>query len=248
MRRLLPLLLSLSLTFPALSSAKNSVEQQIRTIAAFHSIEVDGAFDVTITTGKVATLTVSADKQLLPWISTTVSGDQLSIALKEGVKPHYQHRPNIQVSLSELESIVASNHAKIVISSLHNQSFNLGLDNHSELTLSQASVKTNLVIAATNHSHATVSGEAKNLLINGSNHCDINADEMTTAAATINLLDHSTAVVSTQQVTVNESNHCLLKLGPETTKIRGHLHNHSTIDSPQSDTTESFITNDTEFD
>lgn len=58
-----------------------------RAVGAFTAVEVRGVIDLDLTVGAGPSLELSGDHNLLPLVTTEVSGDRLIIATKEGVRP-----------------------------------------------------------------------------------------------------------------------------------------------------------------
>ena len=54
------------------ANTKSSVASENRTVKEFHGIKVGGAFEVSISQGSQASLTIEADKEALPNITTKV--------------------------------------------------------------------------------------------------------------------------------------------------------------------------------
>jgi hypothetical protein len=67
-----------------------------RTISDYNKISVGGNFDVTLVKGKVGTITIKTDENLLEYIETDVEKGSLSIKEKKG----YQIRPKKQVEIT----------------------------------------------------------------------------------------------------------------------------------------------------
>src|SRR5262252_6745985 len=63
-----------------------SITTTNRPITDFSALEVTGAYQIQWSSGKPA-LTISTDQNLLPLITTSVSGGSLHIAWKENLRP-----------------------------------------------------------------------------------------------------------------------------------------------------------------
>lgn len=90
------------------------VTTQNRQITDFYTLKADGAYQITWSSGKPA-ITISTDQNLLPLITTSVTGDTLHINVTENLRPTKGITINISsVSLKEVQlsgavSLTASN-------------------------------------------------------------------------------------------------------------------------------------------
>ncbi len=63
------------------------LQTETRQVSSFHSVVVKGSADVTFVQGNEQNLSITADDNILPIITTTVSGERLTIDAKECYSP-----------------------------------------------------------------------------------------------------------------------------------------------------------------
>lgn len=85
-----------------------NIKQEVRTQDAFKSISTSGNYIVYIQQGNKRDIQVEADDNLLPYIETTVKGNELQINTKKGYDIKPTKTVNIYVTIEELEELNAS--------------------------------------------------------------------------------------------------------------------------------------------
>jgi hypothetical protein len=244
-------LFAATLLLGAIASADEYIDdntsKQVRVIKDFQSIQVEGPFVVRVTQSKTPSLSLIGDNVILPWVVSEVKHGQLLISIKPGVQPHYSKRVEVTVTASSLSSISASDHSFVKVNELQAKNLAIRLDNHSTLQGEGIDTKEALTLTLNNHSTVELDGEASKLLVTGDDHSNSDTDDLDTQEASMTLNNHSTATLSSKRVITNQSDHSSLKLSQGILKITGHLKNHSSIDTPQDETIQTFISNDNPF-
>src|SRR5690349_9617341 len=114
---LLPVsLLLLACTFSAFTIIGNNekvkgsgnIKEETRTDGPFKSISTSGSYNVYITPGSKNDIRIEADDNLLPFIVTKVSGENLEIYSKKGYDIKPSKTINIYVTMNELEGLSSS--------------------------------------------------------------------------------------------------------------------------------------------
>jgi len=82
----------LAFVLPALvacstTSGSGVAKTESRSVDSYDSVEVHGALDVEITVGPAASLSVTADDNILPFIKTEVVGDELNVHSEGSLRP-----------------------------------------------------------------------------------------------------------------------------------------------------------------
>jgi hypothetical protein len=122
--------LAVTLSCQLVDQARFSLSEQIvrgsgnvvsepRPVNDFTRIELAGIGDVELVVGDPATLTITAEANLLPLITSEVTGDTLRIGLVEGRTPAPTHPIRLDVTTPLLEGVSISG-----LSSVHIQPFN----------------------------------------------------------------------------------------------------------------------------
>jgi hypothetical protein len=76
-----------------------------RTVDPFTAVEVRGTVELELTVGSTPSVTLSGDDNLLPLVTTDVSGKRLIISSKEGIRPELPLVARVTVS-RDLEEII----------------------------------------------------------------------------------------------------------------------------------------------
>ncbi|WP_181233539.1 head GIN domain-containing protein [Enhygromyxa salina] len=107
-----------------------------RELASFDEIELGGVFKVVVhvAPGTTQKVEVSGDDNIVPKILTTVSGSELDLSVDHWmVRP--EHPVTVEVWVPSLTKIEASGAAKIEVTGLHGEAFELDLSGASSSTL-----------------------------------------------------------------------------------------------------------------
>jgi hypothetical protein len=100
-----------------LPSGSGRIIHQQRSVAAFHTLEVNSALHADVTAGKAQSLTVSGDDNLVGYVETKVSGGSLIVELKPGVQGSNDDLL-ISITVPSLDSITANGAAEVTARSL----------------------------------------------------------------------------------------------------------------------------------
>lgn len=104
-------------------TGSGSVASEQRDLAGFTRVDVGGAFVVEITAQKDYRVVVEADDNLLPLITTTVSGGTLEISSEKKLSTKNPIR--VRISAPDIEKIQSSGAAKVSIADLKGESLDL---------------------------------------------------------------------------------------------------------------------------
>jgi hypothetical protein len=85
-----------------------TIKQEVRTQNSFKSISTSGNYNVYIQQGSKKDIQIEADDNLLPYIITTVEGNELRINTKKGYELKPTKTINIYVSVEELQELNSS--------------------------------------------------------------------------------------------------------------------------------------------
>jgi hypothetical protein len=140
---LLGLALPLSLTLPVSLTlmgcslrGSGTAMTESRDVEAFETIEIGGAFELLVHVDPTAAqrVEISGDDNIVPVVTTTVSGGELDIQIGHGmVRPKLELR--VEVWVPSLTALEASGASDITVEGLHGESFELDLSGASETSL-----------------------------------------------------------------------------------------------------------------
>lgn len=134
-------------------SGNTKVEK--RTVPAFTSVRISGAYDVEIVAQKEQSLEIEGDDNLLPLIKTEVKNGVLEIDNAQSINTKRNLR--VRISVPKLDGISTSGASDIVITGVKSDEFN---------------------IQSSGASNIKVSGEAKAVVVNSSGAGDIDSKDL----------------------------------------------------------------------
>jgi hypothetical protein len=129
-------LLGLSLAGCSLRGSGTAMTES-RDVEAFDSIEIGGAFELIVHVDPTATqrVEVSGDDNIVPEVTTTVSGGELDIEFERNgmVRPKLDLR--VEIWVPSLAGVEASGASEITVEGLHGERFELDLSGASDTNL-----------------------------------------------------------------------------------------------------------------
>ena len=105
---------------------------QKRNIGTFTSISTDGAFDIEVVCQKDVSLEVEADDNILPLITTEVSGNVLY--LKPSRTYSVEDAPKLKITVPNIEAFSANGAGKMEITGLNNDQFQISANGAPTIT------------------------------------------------------------------------------------------------------------------
>ena len=151
-----------------------------RPIADFSALEVAGAYQIQWSSGKPA-LTISTDQNLLPLITTSMSGDALHIDWEENLRPTKGIK--IIVSSASLTDVHLNGAVSMTASNLSGHDLKLEANGASAIIV-DGSV-TNLeadLSGATRLNGASLHTQTARVLLNGASYADVTVTETLNAS------------------------------------------------------------------
>lgn len=103
-------------------SGSGTLKTESRSVPAFKRIGVNGSADVTAKIGAPATVEVTADDNLLQYVTTEVRDGTLVIAMKSG-SYHFSKGLKVAVTMPELEKVSIAGSSDVDVSGLAGASF-----------------------------------------------------------------------------------------------------------------------------
>ncbi len=91
---------------------------EAREVATFHELKLSGAYTVELTTGSLTPVSITADDNILPLISTEVRGGRLVIDLMEKVRP--KTGIVVTASVPDIRRIVGEGAGRIKVTGVKN--------------------------------------------------------------------------------------------------------------------------------
>lgn len=173
------ILIAISLAGCFSSSVKgsgNSVTEE-RTLDYVSRIEVDGNFNIEITSGEISNLKIEAEDNIIPLIETKVDDEKLTIKMKEKITNLREIR--IKISTHDLVELESEGKSNIKVKGLNTDDFELSSDGEGEITIE----------GKVDYFNVTMDGEGKLL-----------AKDLLSKHATVNLYGDGKAEVNTRKL------------------------------------------------
>jgi hypothetical protein len=174
----------------AIVRGSGKVETETRGVSGFTKVELAGVGELRITSGDTEGLTVTADDNVLPFISTEVKGDTLVISLEDrGMPITLTSASDIvyRLSVRDLAGVKVSGSGTVRVDGLKTDDLEIEVSGSGTVQASRLDV-TQLRYILSGSGKASMSGAAKNLSvdINGSGSLDAAELEATGAYVEIN--------------------------------------------------------------
>lgn len=167
-----------------------------RPVSGFNKVQLDGIGKLNITMGDMESLTVEADKNLMPYIITEVRGDTLIISMKEKVRPANLVIPDVTYTLSvkSLDSVNLSGLGDINVGPLQTDSMTVAQDGAGTINLDQLTAN-RLDATLDGAGSLTVSGKVNQQDVSLSGVGAYQAGDLESETASVNLSGLGSATV-----------------------------------------------------
>jgi len=165
-------------TFNSTLKGNGIISKEIRNIAVFHGIDAGGTFHINIKQGKPQSLTIEADENIIPVITTKVKKGILYISTKGNIST--SHQLNVDIVVEDLDMIDLSGACKLQSAEAFSSNLlDIECSGVSELKLELKCKKLNLDFSGA--STGNFSGKTSSLKIKSSGSSKINCFEMSTS-------------------------------------------------------------------
>ena len=173
------------------------VERENRTIGSFNELHVSGMFDVYMREGNTPSVEVVADDNLLPIIRTELKGSRLKVYTDENIRSSTKLK--LLITYTELEAVYISGAVKLRgKSTIVADHFDINVSGAAEMELDLK--VDHLSCDLSGASDMLLTGIANHLRIDGSGAMNLDAYELETSSAKIDLSGAGECKIS-----VNES-------------------------------------------
>lgn len=121
--------------FSGIKGIKGSgnLKTETRNVSGFKKVEAQNAMNVVIDAGKEFSMQIEADDNLLPLIKSEVSGDKLTISIKESISS--SRKPTIKISMPELVALDVSGASSGEVSNVKTDSLELDASGASQIKI-----------------------------------------------------------------------------------------------------------------
>ena len=175
-------------------SGSGNIITQTRTTGDFKRIGVSNNFDVEVKTGPVTEVIIEADDNVMKYIETSISGDMLSIGIRDHVSLSDAHL-KAYISSPQINGIKASSAADVTVKDLLKNSEKLAFTASSAATITANVDAPEVEASASSGATVKLSGKTKNFDATASSGSDLKAGDLSSENTDINASSGSSAVV-----------------------------------------------------
>lgn len=156
--------------------------EEARTPGDFDAIEVGGPFQVEVTVGPSTTVEISGDDNVVPKVSSEVSGSTLHIELPGRVATKLPLK--VMITTPTLVELDAGGASTVTVSGLQGESFEVELSGASEATLRGQTTDLEVDLSGASRLHSEeLSASSVDVEVSGASHAEVTANEEVDADA-----------------------------------------------------------------
>lgn len=145
-----------------------------RNISSFTEMEVDGAFDITVTSGQKTSLRISGDSNVLPHIVSKVEGDTLKLFAKKSVCASLPI--NVTVETEALTRLAASGANDISVKGIDTPKFTVSLNGSGDIGLAGETRELSATVEGSGNLHAkSLQAEEVDIIAQGATGAEVYA-------------------------------------------------------------------------
>ena len=180
---------------PGVRGSGNIIEET-RKVSNFDSIRVDYPVTITITQGKVESLKIQADDDVLPGLKTEVKDGELRIYYKKDGDKRINPTKTIEIAITvkDLKDVQFSSAGELIVHGLDTSDLDIALSGAGNIELNDVTLKS-LSVNLSGAGSMTASGMADDLDLNISGFGDFNSKNLESKTATINISGAGSATV-----------------------------------------------------
>ena len=156
---------------------RGDVSEQVRTVADFDRVSLNGFMDVTVKVGSEKSVTVIADADVIDDLLTDVDGDRLVVRMRDGKSYRNVKKALVEVTVPSLEQAGVHGSGDMVVEGAQADSFKFSVHGSGDATLKNAVVQTlELSVHGSGDIRADGTCESADVSVHGSG--DITAKSM----------------------------------------------------------------------
>lgn len=172
------------------------IAEEERTVQGFSRVELRSIGNLTITQGEVESLTVKADDNLLPYITTDVVAGTLEISTQQNTNINPSQAIEYHLTVKSLSSVVLSGFGNIDAEKLNSDTLQVKLTGSGDIHIGQLSGK-NLTMNLTGFGNISIdSAEVDNPSLDLSGSGDIKIGELNATSLALTISGFGNATVS----------------------------------------------------
>jgi hypothetical protein len=164
-------------------TGSGTVKEEARNVGEFSAVRVEQGISAAISVGAKASVTVSADDNLLPLIRTEVKDGRLNIGLTER-HINSSHGLRVTVITPELKAVEGSGGASITVEGTTGPTFAADGSGGSVITVSKVNAE-QVKVSTSGGSRVNLSGKGKDLQVHMSGGSGVKAMDLPTASVQV---------------------------------------------------------------
>ncbi|MBI4672111.1 MAG: DUF2807 domain-containing protein [Chloroflexi bacterium] len=174
-----------------------NVVTETRAVSGFNSVTLAGFGDLNITQGETESLMIQAEDNILPYITTEVKDDVLTIGLKSGINNVSLSPTNpvkFELAVKTLNSIQLAGAGNITTSALKSETLNLTTSGAGSLNMQQLQVK-QLEVVVSGAGSVTLAGSSDTQTASLTGLGSYNAGDLQSQRASVTISGAGSATV-----------------------------------------------------
>lgn len=157
------------------------LKDETRDISDFDALEADGAYSIEVICGKTPSLQIIGDDNIIPIISTEVSGGTLYISNKRSISP--RGRITVKITTGNLNEIISAGASNIYVSGIKSNRFRVDASGAGKIELrGRVSTADYSISGAVKIDARDLTAARVNVDLSGASKADVYASEELKAA------------------------------------------------------------------
>jgi hypothetical protein len=152
------------------------VTSESRQVAGFDRVDLAGSGELTIAQGATESLTVEADDNILPVLTSEVSGRTLALGTKDGTNIRPSRPVRYTVTMQTVHGIGVSGSGSAKASGVSTDTLALDVSGSGSVGVSGSAARETIDISGSGRVHGTsLAARTAQVSVSGSGECDLNA-------------------------------------------------------------------------
>ncbi len=175
-------------------NGSGKLRSEARTVRDFNEVAISGDGTLTIVQGATETLTIEADDNLLPLLTSNVESGRLVLGVKRNTTVRSASGIRYRLTVKNLRAIRSSGSARVEATTLQADRFTIDTSGSSDIAIGQLTA-TDLDVETSGSGNVTIAGTVTSQRVQSSGSCNYHAGDLASKTARLAVSGNGDATV-----------------------------------------------------
>jgi hypothetical protein len=175
-------------------NGSGKLRSEARSVRGFNEVEISGAGTLTVEQGATETLTIEADDNIVPLLTSNVNSGRLVLGTKRNTLVRPAAGIHYRLTVKDLRAVRSSGSARVEAATLQSERFTIDTSGSSDIAIGQLTATT-LAVETSGSGNITVAGSITGQTIKSSGSCNYHAADLASKTARLEVSGNGDATV-----------------------------------------------------